>query len=67
MLGVAPDYRGRGIGKRALLAGLSYLKRKGVQIAEVTVDSKNQSARALYRAVGFKVRASSLWYEKSVT
>jgi len=67
MLGVAPDYRGRGIGKRVLLAGLSYLESKGVQIAEVTVDSKNPSARALYRSVGFKIRMSSLWYEKSIT
>ena len=30
MLGVDPDCRGRGIGKRALVAGLAYLENKGV-------------------------------------
>ncbi|MFC2047324.1 GNAT family N-acetyltransferase [Chloroflexota bacterium] len=66
MLGVAPDYRGRGIGKGILLAGLSYIKNKGLPIVELTVDSENKAACALYRSVGFKVRTSSLWYEKVV-
>ena len=66
MLGADPDYRGMGVGKRVLLAGLTHLKSKGVQVAELTVDSKNKVARALYRSVGFKIRASSLWYEKAI-
>ena len=66
MLGVDPDYQGRGVGKRVLLAGLSYLKSKGLQVAEVTVDSKNKNAYALYRSVGFKIRTSTLWYEKVI-
>jgi mycothiol synthase len=66
MLGVDPDYRGRGIGKGVLLAGLSYLKSKGFQVAELTVDSRNQAACTLYRSVGFRVWASSLWYEKAI-
>ncbi|MFC2005897.1 GNAT family N-acetyltransferase [Chloroflexota bacterium] len=66
MLGVDPDYRGRGVGKRVLLAGLAYLKSKGLQVAELTVDSDNKVACALYKAVGFKVWKNSLWYEKVV-
>ena len=66
MLGVDPDYRGKGVGKGILLAGLSYLKSKGLQIAELTVDSRNKAACSLYWSVGFEVRASSLWYEKPV-
>jgi mycothiol synthase len=66
MLGVDPDYRGRRVGKRVLLAGLSYLQHKGLQVAELTVDSENKAACALYRSVGFKVRTSSLWYEKVI-
>ncbi len=66
MLGVAPDYEGRGIGKRLLLAGLAHLSRKGIRLAGVTADSENQAACALYRSVGFEVRAKSLWYEKAV-
>lgn len=66
MLGVDPDYRGRRIGKVALLTGLSYLKNKGARVAEITVDSKNEVACTLYRSVGFKLYAKSLWYEKAI-
>ncbi|MFC1929626.1 GNAT family N-acetyltransferase [Chloroflexota bacterium] len=66
MIGVDPDYRNRGIGKKILLAGLAHLKSKGVRVAELTVDSENETALTLYRAVGFEVTASSLWYEKVI-
>jgi len=66
MLGADPDYRGRGVGKRVLLAGLAHLKSKGLRVAELTVDSENTVACALYRSVGFEVRTSSLWYEKVI-
>ncbi len=64
MLGVDRAYRGRGVGKRVLLAGLARLKSKGLRVVELTVDSENKVACALYRSVGFEVRTSSLWYEK---
>jgi len=66
MLGTDPDYRGRGVGKRTLLAGLAYLKSKGVRVAELTVDSENEVACALYQSIGFEVRAGTLWYEKAI-
>jgi len=66
MLGADPDYRGRGIGKAVLSAGLAYLKSKGMCTAELTVDSENKAARVLYRSTGFKRWSSSLWYEKSL-
>ncbi len=64
MLGTDPDYRVKGVGKRVLLAGLTHLKSNGLQLAELTVDSENKVACALYQSVGFEVRTSSLWYEK---
>lgn len=64
MLGVDPDYQGRGLGRQLLLAGLSYLNRKGLRVVELTVDSENKVACALYKSVGFKLWTSSLWYEK---
>ncbi len=66
MLGVDPDYRGRGIGKRVLLAGLSHVKSKGLQVVELSVDGENKVALALYRSIGFEIKASSLWYEKAL-
>jgi len=48
------------------LAGLSYLKSKGLRVAQLTVDSENKAANTLYRSVGFKTCDSSLWYEKAL-
>jgi ribosomal protein S18 acetylase RimI-like enzyme len=36
-------------------------------VAVLTVDSGNEVACALYRSVGFKIQASSMWYEKNVS
>jgi len=66
MLGVDPDYRGRGIGKQVLLAGLSHLKSKDLQVVELSVDSENKAARALYRSIGFEIKISTFWYEKVI-
>ena len=66
MIGTDPDYQGRGIGKRVLLAGLAYLKNRGVKVISLNVDSENKVAYALYQSIGFEVRTSSLWYEKVI-
>ena len=66
MLGVDPDYRGKGVGRKVLLNGLIQLKSRGVRIVVLTVDNENEVARALYQSVGFKVRSSSLWYQKDL-
>lgn len=66
MLGVAPDYRGKGIGKKLVLAGLARIRRKGLQVVELTVDSENKAAYALYQSIGFEVQTNTFWYEKVV-
>jgi mycothiol synthase len=66
MLGTDRDYRGRGIGKELLLAGLSYLKTKRLRLVQLTVDSENLAAESLYHSVGFEKIDSSLWYEKAL-
>ncbi len=65
MLGVDPDYGGKGTGKKLMMAGLAHLKSKGLRIAQVTVDSENREACALYWSLGFQVQANTLWYEKA--
>ena len=66
MMGVDPDYRKKGIGQELLLSGLVHLKDKGAEVVELTVDSENQAARALYVSVGFEVCSKTEWYEKAV-
>ena len=64
MLGVIPDYRFKGIGKKLVLAGLAHLRSKGLEFAELTVDSENKAACALYRSIGFEVQSNTFWYQK---
>ena len=66
MIGTDPEYQGTGVGKRVLLAGLAHLKSRGVKVTELSVDSQNTVACALYESTGFEVRTGSLWYEKAV-
>lgn len=64
MLGLAPEYRGRGTGKILLSAGLRYLKERGTASVVLTVDRENAAALRLYLSAGFKTISTSLWYEK---
>ena len=66
MLGVDPDYRQQEIGRAILLNGLDDLKARGVDIVELTVDSENPAACALYESVGFEIYARLEWYQKNV-
>jgi mycothiol synthase len=66
MLGVDPEYRGKGIGRELVLAGLTNLKSRGLKVARLTVDSTNLAAKSLYRSIGFRKSDASLWYEKTL-
>jgi len=66
MMGVHPDYRGRGIGRQILLASLADLADKGCDTVELTVDAENQAGLALYKSLGFNVLATTAWYERRV-
>jgi mycothiol synthase len=66
MMGVDPEYQGKGMGRAVLLAGLAHLRSEGVEWAELTVDSGNGVACTLYESVGFRVSSSTIWYEKTL-
>ncbi len=66
MIGVDPNYRGKGVGKKVLIVGLTQLKSRGVRFVDLTVDIDNKPARALYHSIGFDLRTSSLWYQKDL-
>ena len=63
MIGVSPDFRGRGISKPLLVAGMEYLKTAGVAEIGLHVDGINAPAIALYKSVGFKKVGELHWYE----
>ena len=66
MTGVRPDYRGRGLGRAVVLAGMAYLRDKGVDGVELEVAYENTAARELYQQLGFRKAAESVWYEKKL-
>ena len=66
MLGVDPAYQGKGIGRTALLAGLTCLKNKGAQTVELEVASDNKEALTLYHSIGFTTWTKNYHYEKPV-
>jgi mycothiol synthase len=66
MMGVDPDSRGKGYGRALLLAGLGLLKERGITHAELSVDSENEAACALYKSAGFEIFSTTEWYEKTL-
>ena len=66
MIGTDPDFRGRGVGRKSLLAGLLYLKSKDVHTVYLTVDTANEAAIALYSSIGFERHNILMTYEKAV-
>ena len=66
MTGVHPDYRGRGLGRAVVVAGMEHLKARGVDGIELEVDSDNVPARELYQKLGFQRFQETRWYEKAL-
>jgi len=53
-LGVHPDYRGLGIGKRLLTVALEETARQGANLATLEVRESNTVAQYIYRKFGFE-------------
>jgi len=61
-MGTAPAYRRRGLGERALVAGLEAARRRGCREVWLEVIEANRGAIALYEKLGFQsVREVVVW------
>lgn len=63
MIGVVPEYRGRGVSHTILLAGMECLKSLGVTEIGLQVDGSNTPAIRLYTSVGFEKAGERYWFE----
>lgn len=54
-MGTAPDYRRRGLGERALVAGIEAARDRGCRELWLEVIDENRAAIALYDKLGFEV------------
>ena len=64
MAGARSEYRGIGVGRAAVTAGMAYLQAESVDGVELEVDAGNVRARELYAKLGFKKTSETLWFEK---
>ena len=64
MTGVHPDYRGRGLGRAVVTAGIAYLVGRGARTVTLEVDSDNTPARELYLTLGFRKVSATVWHER---
>ena len=53
VVAVDPGFRGRGLGRSLVLAGLDHLARQGLTMAMLYVDADNAGALRLYEKLGF--------------
>ena len=67
MMGVAPDYRGRGLSVPILLAGMRYLESRGVKYIRLYVDGGNGPAMGLYTSQGFRKSVELHWFESRLS
>lgn len=63
-IGLAPDFRGRGISKTILADGMQYLRSAGADYVRLEVDGDNIPAIRLYQSIGFHKTGELHWYER---
>ena len=66
MIGVVPGYRGQGVSRAILLAGMEYLGSIGVTDIALQVDGSNTPAIRLYTSVGFEKAGEHHWFERNL-
>ena len=63
MTGVHPEYRGMGLSRPTILAGMRWLASQGVELIELEMDLSNLSAAKVYQSLGFEKVADTVWFE----
>ena len=66
MIGIVPEFRGRGISHTILLAGMEYLRSIDVADIGLQVDASNTPAIRLYTSVGFEAAGDLYWFERGL-
>jgi mycothiol synthase len=63
VIGVHPDYQGRGLGRSIVIEALWYLAGAGCQTGMLYVDTANQTALELYQSLGFELERIDRCFE----
>ena len=65
-IGLAPEFRGRGVSKTILADGMQYLRSAGADYVRLEVDGGNLPAIRLYQSFGFRKTGELHWYERKL-
>ena len=66
IMGVAPKFAGKGIGKAVTIAGLRYMRYQGIFSAMLYVDADNSAAIQLYQSLGFTEWGRDVLYRYTI-
>ena len=66
IMGVAPKFAGKGIGKAVTIAGLRYMRYQGIFSAMLYVDADNVAAIKLYQSLGFTEWGRDVLYRYTI-
>ncbi len=64
LVGVHPDWQGKGIGYQLTMQILAWFQQQGVKRVTVVTQGRNIGAQALYQRCGFVTLSTELWYHK---
>ena len=64
MIGVVPQFRGKGVSRHILQAGMKHLRSVGLAEIGLEVDGNNDPAVRLYNSTGFKTLGERHWFER---
>lgn len=64
MIGVVPQYRGKGMSRHVLHAGMKHMRSVGLAEIGLEVDANNEPAVRLYTSTGFKKQGERHWFER---
>ena len=67
MIGVVPDYRGKGVSRAILTAGMEHLRSLDVADIALEVDSTNTPGVRLYTSVGLEKVGEIHWFERGLS
>ena len=65
-IGLIPEFRGHGISRTILAAGMVYLRSAGANYIRLEVDGENQPAIRLYQSMDFQKAGELHWYERKM-
>jgi RimJ/RimL family protein N-acetyltransferase len=64
LVGVAAEFRGKGVGKMLISGALQWFRSVGVQKVSVVTQMRNVAAQRLYQAAGFRTDSVGVWYHR---